>query len=61
MPLKSVLTINTSEAGCYKFAMSRKLRIKYRGATYHLMNRGDQSTPLTGIAQPWAASGVHAR
>ena len=38
----SVLTIDTSGACCERLAMSRKLRMEYPGAMYHVMNRGDQ-------------------
>jgi hypothetical protein len=36
------VTIATSGACWSRFAMSRKLRIEYPGAMYHVMNRGDQ-------------------
>ena len=38
----SVLTIDISGARWYGWGMSRKLRIEYPGAMYHVMNRGDQ-------------------
>ena len=38
----SVLTIDTSGARWQGLAMSRKLRIEYPGARYHIMSRGDQ-------------------
>ena len=38
----SVLTIDTSGVYWQGISMSRKLRIEYPGAMYHVMNRGDQ-------------------
>ncbi len=38
----SVLTIDTTDSGCYTLTMPRELRIEYPGAIYHVLNRGDQ-------------------
>ena len=51
---KGVLTSYTSRACWQRPPMSRKLGIKYPGATYHVMNRGDRReryTSLKRIAQ----------
>ena len=38
----SVLTIDTTDSGCYTLTMPHELRIEYPGAIYHVLNRGDQ-------------------
>ena len=36
------MTPDTADRTCYPSATPRQLRVEYRGAIYHVLNRGDQ-------------------